>query len=534
MHRIPPPTGDIGPVPQSLMAFDSTDLPINKAAREHCPGNANATCKGCLTSAAHSTVELVRIPGGGATLQIHSVSASCASRTDGGDVWVERVFGKLSSYRVVANDLGTGSYTVELPPPDEQHLKLHVHLWWTTSLGRLEGGWDILRTTPLELCAQPAAVAASSSLIDSRCTQRTSADTCSSGEVQCAAQAIGSTDGANDGRSRQIRMPVPGVVEFARLPSSRRAQTVKQCAAGAPGRWLSVACIRAGNHSMGHIRCDAAAETEINEDDMWRDSPLARARRVSRLQWHRFGCQERTCACSGEELLKLLGPRRLLLMGDSTSRGTFLDLCVMLGPKIAAGSAGCQRLNPATFERPDGAALRRGDRPQLPHGKQIMFAAIFGDHEYRAGVGIDNLLSSRGTAAAWEYALSSAGPMTVVMGSGMHDVSIRSIKASPSNDSIAKYRRNICRLAGFVERVRGRNPNVSFVWRTTIHQLLTSEHTGLGFAGTSGAPWAPSTQSDQPACIARGWVAGTFPPLFRELNAHATRVFSVCRRDQTK
>ena len=346
-----------------------------------------------------------------------------------------------SRWRSIATEHGRGEYRVALPDESRYHLplQLHVQLWWTRagggsdvdSDGEYLDEWDQQRHD-VKAPFDPEAE-----------TFRPPPAFAAPVTIQCVGEALASSPLA----LTEQQLPAP------RSPphlGCRRA-----------GRW--VVRDSAGEHAWAHSWCD---------DELWGADDFDSG-------------AIRTC----------LAGRRLLILGDSVTAGTYLDLCQRLG-------GGCQpafawSANHSTFKPLD----------PLP-ASPVAFAPLFGNFPARH-LGLGNLVGAGAGAPPslqevwWEAALARSPPCVVVLQSGLHDVGV------PERDRVAPllvYRLHLRRLALFAARVRKANPGIKFVWRAMTHSLLMLDG-----------------QRDAGACRERGYPQ-THPILTQRMNRLAARV----------
>ena len=496
-----------------------------------CLLNPASTCRACTTSLNESFAEFKAT----GELHIHSVATECRRKIVGGDIWIVRILGTLSSIRIVAIDFGNGSYSVPLPQMDEDRVQLRIELWWSSgarfdeapSASPLQQWWDMMGTKPMNVSSdQPLKLCILEG--KSKCATSTGgASPCAPGGSHACAMDLQHggartpqrcwIDDHEHGLSCRAEL-LAGTPIFLRAMNQSRIWPDNNlqptgCTPGRAGRFVTAeACLLSNGPCNGPERLAAAVDP-------------------TRLTWKAFGCQfseSVPCMKGDYGLQRCLGKRRLLLMGDSMSRGTFLDLCVMLGKNASQYGGGCAQLDPYLFEA--GNEARADKSPEgFPAGAIVAFAPVFGDRSYRSGRGLMNLLSSTHTINAWERFLTRLSFTTVVMGSGMHDLSIDAISrhtAGNSSPPMAAYEEHLCEVVELMKRVRAANPTILFIWRTMTHQLLTADsEKALGRRRkTVAVEFGRGKEMGFAACKARGHIPGTLPALVSSLNTKAIEV----------
>ena len=212
--------------------------------------------------------------------------------------------------------------------------------------------------------------------------------------------------------------------------------------------------------------------------------------------------------------------RPIVLLGDSIMRGTFYDLCRMLG----GGCASLSSLDNGMAQWSTASGVVEVPNSRAPSATRVLYAEVFGCKRVagsQCGIGLANVVPS---AAKWEALLlnvSDGGDALVVLNSGAHDIATGSnlvAKYATSEEAqlIARYRRNFCGLMKLVRRVRAANPRIAFVFKATVHNApVVAEHTTT----TRMVPTFQKGKRDGPrACIERGF-PGAVPHVVRALNA---------------
>ena len=368
-------------------------------ARPRC--NRTRTCVTCLASAAHSRLHTVAREH---RLVIQSWADECARKISGGDVWVVRALNANSLYRVVATDLANGSYVAPLHGSDEL-MNVSAELWFSSADDDEALPWS-LSTHAYDVSAMyPSRTNLCRRAAHSACRSEgalAKLPLMRSKKQKCKALASAFTCVALPTKQHTVRLH----------GAAHRAAPLEPCAslatgpsAPALGRWVSAMACSAG-------LCDA-------------DEAALAAKDHSRRAWVPFGCKvpapssgRRPCTAPGS-LVRCARRRRLVIIGDSVSRGNFLDLCVMIGA-MPSDNRTCHLLDPRSME---------GEVPPatLPPTAAIVFAPLFGDHTYRAGVGLGNLFRTPLIEAAWERLLINISSeeqreTVVIFGSGVHDI----------------------------------------------------------------------------------------------------------------
>ena len=216
--------------------------------------------------------------------------------------------------------------------------------------------------------------------------------------------------------------------------------------------------------------------------------------------------------------------RPVMLLGDSVMRGTFYDLCGLLG----GGCAVLISLQDGTAEWLTASGTVKIPNSGAPSATRVLFVEIFGCGHVKGaqcGVGLANMVSS---PAKWEALLlnvSGGGDALVVLNSGAHDIAtaaglVARYATSEEAQLIAHYRRNMCGLMEVVRRVRSANPRIAFVFKATMHNApVVAEHdTKGGLVQT----FHKGKRDGRPACNVRGFPGAT-PHVIRALNAIARK-----------
>lgn len=463
-----------------------------------------STCHACVSSAAHSLIHLDHVRG---SLRIKSMAGACTRKTSGGDVWVVRVSSPQSTYRVIAKHAGNGTYHAELHPLDEEHVRVHTELWTSSGSDSDHGSWSSSGLDDVFMWGRQGGDVASL-CVNSPTLEQPSCKPPSTAHRVCRPLSNASANRCIAVEASNRTLPRRRG-RMAPQPSSR-------CDSTASGRWVTAAACQ--DKLSGLCDPEEAAAAALDQ-----------TRRV----WVPFGCRPpkpaRSCNAPGA-LLRCVQRKRLIFLGDSVSRGNYLDLCVRLGVGVANST--CYTLDPF--------ALESANPPErLPSGAAVIFAPIFGDHTYRGHRGLVNLVGNRTIRAAWERLLSAdqQRETVVVAGSGLHDVTIHAKLPGVDGSGVvgshvdalplARYRRHLCAVAQLMQRVRAANPTISFAWRQTTHATLTGDGSrSLASKLRRTKDWAIDKDMGGDACQQRGWVPATNVPLVQSLNAIANDTFS--------
>jgi hypothetical protein len=173
------------------------------------------------------------------------------------------------------------------------------------------------------------------------------------------------------------------------------------------------------------------------------------------MHWVPWGCRASSACFDGLAIRTCLGRRRLVLLGDSVSAGTFLDICSALG-----GGKQCAVFNWATGTLPSQAVVAFSPSTGLPPRQGLL--NLFG--------------STDPDGEVLERLLTRANNTIVVFQSGLHDTSI--LGGSNVRHRIAPlltYQYHLRKLARVLSTVRQRNPTATFVWKqTTYPRAFTS------------------------------------------------------------
>ena len=155
-----------------------------------------------------------------------------------------------------------------------------------------------------------------------------------------------------------------------------------RCPPGSQGRWLS-------SEARREPGLDPAKEG-------------AAALRGDQMHWVPWGCRASSACFDGLAIRTCLGGRRLVLLGDSVSAGTFLDICKALG-----GGKQCDVFNWATGTLPPQAVVAFSPSTGLPPRQGLL--NLFG--------------STDPDGEVLERLLTRANNAIVVFQSGLHDIS---------------------------------------------------------------------------------------------------------------
>jgi hypothetical protein len=156
----------------------------------------------------------------------------------------------------------------------------------------------------------------------------------------------------------------------------------RRCPPGSQGRWLS-------SEARREPGLDPAKEG-------------AAALRGDQMHWVPWGCRASSACFDGLAIRTCLGRRRLVLLGDSVSAGTFLDICSALG-----GGKQCAVFNWATGTLPPQAVVAFSPSTGLPPRQGLL--NLFG--------------STDPDGEVLERLLTRANNAIVVFQSGLHDIS---------------------------------------------------------------------------------------------------------------
>jgi hypothetical protein len=273
-----------------------------------------------------------------------------------------------------------------------------------------------------------------------------------------------------------------------------------RCPPGSQGRWLS-------SEARREPGLDPAKEG-------------AAALRGDQMHWVPWGCRASSACFDGLAIRTCLGRRRLVLLGDSVSAGTFLDICSALG-----GGKQCAAFNWATGTLPPQAVVAFSPSTGLPPRQGLL--NLFG--------------STDPDGEVLERLLTRANNTIVVFQSGLHDIS--TLGGSHVRHRIAPlltYQYHLRKLARVLSTVRQRNPTATFVWKQTTYpraftsplqadlrdypeRALNSSRGSVDKAEAAAAARAARTSVS--LCRDSAFPA-TYTPLIEKLNQAARELFA--------
>ena len=408
------------------------------------------------------------------TLDVAAGAAAYTVRIRGstsGDMWIVRaVSDRNSSWRALGEWHAAESSHLALLPREDGPLNLHATLLWSTPVD-LSSPWDF---------GPP----------------NSTVSACENNVRGCEASASPSCD---DGvQARCFATPAAPLSTAAADSSAPFLRSSESAAQG--GRWTQ----------------------DLGGWPRWQPFGRSAAEEAARSE-HRAGC------------LAAMGARqRLLLLGDSVMRGSFYDLCVLVG-------GACARLTQLSADATTWTTANGTFGGGVPDVARVLFAEALGcDAGVACGPGLANVLSA---APLWEALIVNASrgvdALTVVINSGLHDLAssgnlvtfLGSHHPSAAGYArqrelvLARYEERMCALVALLERARAAAApaRLTFVWKATCAQPLVAEHESRYPLSRSG--FDRGTQTGAGACARRGH-PGTLPLVITALNAVARRHFS--------
>ena len=267
-----------------------------------------------------------------------------------------------------------------------------------------------------------------------------------------------------------------------------------RCPPGSQGRWLS-------SEARREPGLDPAKEG-------------AAALRGDQMHWVPWGCRASSACFDGLAIRTCLGRRRLVLLGDSVSAGTFLDICSALG-----GGKQCAVFNWATGTLPPQAVVAFSPSTGLPPRQGLL--NLFG--------------STDPDGEVLERLLTRANNTIVVFQSGLHDIS--TLGGSHVRHRIAPlltYQYHLRKLARVLSTVRQRNPTATFVWKQTTYPRAFTSPLQADLRDYPERALNSSRGSVDKARAARTSVSlcrdlafpATYTPLIEKLNQAARELFA--------
>lgn len=452
-----------------------------------------------------SSASVVRVAGGFA-VEVRSALSNGTGRTGGGDTWVLRFTGlghnNGSSWRVLADDLGDGTYLASVPfdaLQAEGIVGARAFLWWSsTDRNYLEDAWD-LRAVASKVGSDFFRPCQWQDGLD----QTRADDMCllahHAGWPVCVAKEV--KGASSSSQALTIALPTPSAPTpppVAMASASRPITTA--------GRWVPAAACAANAEMCGaHAARAAAAEP-------------------TRFTWVPFDrrAQQPTQMCSRKGALACLrrtgvtaAGGQIVLIGESLMHhSTFFDLCKQLHdppPKHI------ERLPSACVDT-SGLAGRRRFNLTAPPPRN--FRVLFASNYVPFSRGLANMVGDSAQMAAWEAWLTMLNATLVVLGSGAHDLAPEAVptdvpgkaaavteptEAPPKIAPLLLYRLHLRRLAWVIRRVHRRNPSIVFVWRATPFSRPIDD----------GFPCTPARQITQ-----------SHPSLIAQLNRDASATFA--------
>ena len=445
------PHGDVGAARRGSSARGPPTLAASRC-------KTRGSCTHCAASVDESFADFKHAESNQSSFALHitAVASGCTRKLTGGDAWVVHFEGANGvMWRTLAQDHGNGEYTVPIPRAWRVVLPIvaHVQLWWTQTVpGSVLEQWN----------------------------QRANAKP---GLGRANTMFATLDRGSGGGDERVPLQCVGGALPPLQLPSSpwHLGKTSGTVGSSCDGGWW----VKRGTSSTEW------APSWCSNDQTWgaTDFDVAAAR-----------------SCLGE--------RQLLILGDSVTAGTYLDLCALLSNRVPA----CATAFSKSFEplSPLPATEVRHKPPQnnLKHccshkcrPSQVSFAPVFGNFPLRH-VGLANLVNSSHTST-WEQVFVSANATLVVLQSGLHDIGVPKVPPHDVVGPLGEWVRNLRSLGAFIERVQRANPRVRFIWRAMAHSLLMDDHSPAGVQAS--------------ACNVKGYPQ-TYPPLVRRMNQLAADI----------
>ena len=394
-----PATRSTTPQPSQPHPLKASTPPM----KDRCQLVQNRTCTRCAASVEDSFAEFGRSDVVELSLFLHIISRAvgCRRKMSGGDAWVVLFEGANgASWRSMAQYHRTGEYRVPIPLAWRKALPIvaHVQLWWTKTMSG-----DVLAQWDQRAHAAPGAGQAGSMFAR---LDRDHGDDTEWVPLQC----------------------VGGYLPPLSLNEWPVSETTE------PQR-ISSPCTR----------------TELRTGGWWVK------RGAQRLEWAPSWCSDDTWGDSDFDATTVrscLGGRQLLILGDSVTAGTYLDLCALLsnhGAHIACATAFSSLYKPVS---------------PLP-STEVAFAPLFGNFPVRH-IGLPNLINSSQTAE-WERIFTAANDTLVILQSGLHDIGVPPLDRPKP---LLAWEHNLRSLGAFITRVQLANPRVQFIWRAMTHALL--------------------------------------------------------------
>ena len=374
-----------------------------------CVATKMPTCTLCLASALQSRASVSEVPNG-MLIQIHSVTQDCRRKISGGDSWVVSLQSHvLPLWRIVSTDHGNGKYEVRVPP----HLlpaTAKVELWWTSSdSGFLHSSaWT---QWPVEAGRLPTWA----HTFRSACAAEVNVDGCLAPTVDCS-----ECSPKADAYHRAMMCVGRGLVGAGNLTLQPTAGSSLLLRIG--GKSIGPSAV--GRHRGGDMRPGGASR------------PAAHLfQRSGGLVRHEV------------DFRRCLGSRRLVVLGDSITFGSFLDMCERLG-------GGCGIMTPEALS--------------VPPNVSAVFSPVFA-LPYR--VGLPTFLRAE---AFWTAVLGQLpGHTVLVLQSGAHDVGMPKMSQPVRESPILQYRVHMSRLANWSRHLlTAHGDQLQLVWRQTTHIVL--------------------------------------------------------------
>lgn len=383
----------------------------------HRASNASS-CTVCEASPWRSVARVVRAADGVQAVQITAFSDDGRRKLSGGDAWEVAFSGERTHWRVQAEDLGQGIYIASVGSPHiwgEALLQaLPTLLWTTKSDSFLEQRWDqqsLDYNRGSDVTLRSFRTCTTSSLGDEICEG-----------MQCVSQS----------------MP-PLNITLDEFPE--RQTTGAPCSSDeAAGVWIQSSTMHR-RHAGGRLHAGATGE---DQDVRWA------------WQWSApMPCGSRG-TCSRQEAAVCLANRRLLLLGDSTLFGDYLELCAVVGNQHEGV---CKRVDRLAEHLGNGTGGAEYLRQQADDARVVWADPLLIPNHY----GLELVVGTDWLLDAWSCFFSSLHGWVVVIGSAAHDVApltyldgTKSPRASKTLRiaPLERYRLNIRRLAFVLERAR--------------------------------------------------------------------------------
>ena len=377
-----------------------------------------SSCTVCEASPWRSVARVVRAADGVQAVQITAFSDDGRRKLSGGDAWEVAFSGERTHWRVQAEDLGQGIYIASVGSPHiwgEALLQALPTLLWTTKSDIfLEQRWDqqsLDYNRGSNVTLRSFRTCTTSSLGDEICEG-----------MQCVSQS----------------MP-PLNITLDKL--TERQTTGAPCSSDeAAGVWIQSTMHR--RHAGGRLHASATGE---DQDVRWA------------WQWSApMPCGSRG-TCSRQEAVVCLANRRLLLLGDSTLFGDYLELCAVIGNH--QGERVCKRVDRLAEHLGNGTGGAEYLRQQAGDARVVWADALLIPNHY----GLELVVGTDWLIDAWSCFFSSLHGWVVVIGSAAHDVAPLTYLDGSKNPRASKtlriaplerYRLNSRRLAFVLERAR--------------------------------------------------------------------------------